>query len=309
MTRMEPIVDCEIRPAGVADVEEIAAAHLDSIRSIGPLYYPADIVNEWGARVNGALYVNAMARGEVFFIAVRELDEEREVVGFSSHRVDEDEHRTAVYVRGHAARLGIGSALFRTAEASAIASGAASLHVDASLAAVRFYKANGFEELGRGEHRLSSGRLMPCVFMRKHLASRQSKIMLLRSAPYFPVPDVEKASTYYRDVLGFQAEYSAGSPAQFAIVSRDGLAIMLRRVADPSALSPNERQGGTWDAFFWVSDVESLHDELRSKGADLAYGLVVRAEYHMKEFAARDPNGYVLGFGQEWPQGSGSSET
>ncbi len=124
--------------------------------------------------------------------------------------------------------------------------------------------------------------------------------MLLRSAPYFPVPDVEKASTYYQNILGFQAEYSAGSPAQFAIVSRDGLAIMLRRVDDPSRLSPNERQGGTWDAFFWVADVESLHDELRSKGADLAYGLVVRAEYQMKEFAARDPNGYVLGFGQEW---------
>ena len=128
--------------------------------------------------------------------------------------------------------------------------------------------------------------------------------MLIRSAPYFPVPDVERAARYYETVLGFQAEYSAGRPAQFAIVSRDGLAIMLRRVSDPTRISPNENQGGTWDAFFWVSDVESLHDELRSKGAQIAYGLVVRDEYGMKEFAARDVDGYVLGFGQDWPERS-----
>ena len=52
------------RPAGLADVHEIAAAHLDSIRSIGPLYYPAQVVSDWGARVTGDLYVNAMASGE-----------------------------------------------------------------------------------------------------------------------------------------------------------------------------------------------------------------------------------------------------
>jgi putative acetyltransferase len=167
---MEPALNCDIRPAGVADVEAIAAAHLDSIRSIGPLYYEPDIVSEWGARVKGDLYVNAMGRGEKFFIAVGEADDQPEVMGFSSHRVDGGEHRTAVYVRGKVSRLGIGSALFRTAEASAIAAGASSIHVDASLAAVDFYKANGFEEVGRGNHRLWSGRSMPCVFMRKHLA-------------------------------------------------------------------------------------------------------------------------------------------
>ena len=73
----------------------------------------------------------------------------------------------AVYVRGRAARFGIGSALLRSAEDSAMGAGASSIHIDASLAAVEFYKANGFEEIGRGEHRLWSGRAMACVFMRK----------------------------------------------------------------------------------------------------------------------------------------------
>jgi putative acetyltransferase len=159
-----------IRRAGLGDVDEIAAAHLDSIRSIGPLHYEAAIVSDWGARLKGDLYVNAMARGEVFWIALGELGREPEILGFSSHRIDGREHRTAVYVRGKAARLGIGSALFRSAEAAAITAGATSIQVDASLAAVEFYRKNGFDEVHPGEHRLWSGRSMACVFMRKNLA-------------------------------------------------------------------------------------------------------------------------------------------
>ncbi|HEX5073156.1 MAG TPA: VOC family protein [Gemmatimonadaceae bacterium] len=121
---------------------------------------------------------------------------------------------------------------------------------------------------------------------------------LTRSAPYFPVADVTRAAAHYQSVFGFDMEYSAGSPAEFAIVTRDGFSIMLRRVADAGAISPNERQGGTWDVFFWVSDVRTLHAELAAKGADVVYGPVLQAAYHMEEFAVRDADGYVLGFGQ-----------
>jgi catechol 2,3-dioxygenase-like lactoylglutathione lyase family enzyme len=123
---------------------------------------------------------------------------------------------------------------------------------------------------------------------------------LLRSAAYFPVGDVGAATKYYETVLGFRCDYSAGAPAQFAIVSRDGLSLMFRRVDDPGRISPNERQGGTWDTFFWVDAAEALCEEFSSRGAEIVYGPVIQAEYHMKEFAVRDPYGYVLGFGQEW---------
>jgi putative acetyltransferase len=162
------------RRAQSSDADDIAAAHLDSIRSIGPPFYSPDVVNDWAAGLTADLYVNAMRRGEVFFIAEAEIGGECVVLGFSSHRVDDVQHGTSVYVRGAATRQGIGTALFRLAEADAIASGADSLHVNASLAAVEFYKANGFEEIGRGEHRLRSGRAMACVFMRKVLATGSS---------------------------------------------------------------------------------------------------------------------------------------
>lgn len=121
---------------------------------------------------------------------------------------------------------------------------------------------------------------------------------LLRSAPYFPVADVTSSAAYYERVLGFRSEYSAGDPPEFAIASRDGLSIMLRRVQAPERIVPNEIQGGTWDAFFWVRDARALHAELADNGAVVVYGPMVQQAYHMLEFAVRDPDGHVLGFGE-----------
>ena len=127
-----------------------------------------------------------------------------------------------------------------------------------------------------------------------------AQAQIMRGAPYFPVPDVSSIGDYYRDVLGFRCEDSAGDPPEFAIYSRNGFAVMFRRVKDPGLIRPNEMQGGTWDVFFWVSDVEALFGELTLSGADVVYPPVIQP-YAMKEFAVRDPNGYVLGFGQSWP--------
>ena len=121
---------------------------------------------------------------------------------------------------------------------------------------------------------------------------------LLRSAPYFPVANLALSMEHYERILGFQREYVGGSPADFAIMSRDGLSIMLRAVSTPERISPNEKQGGTWDVFFWVRDARALHAELRARGANPVYGPIVQAAYRMEEFAARDSDGYVLGFGQ-----------
>ncbi|MEX2088496.1 MAG: hypothetical protein WEB62_01950 [Bacteroidota bacterium] len=42
----------------------------------------------------------------------------------------------------------------------------------------------------------------------------------------------------------------------------------------------------------------ALHSELSAKGADVVYGPIVQEAYHMLEFAVRDRDGYILGFGQ-----------
>jgi len=59
--------------------------------------------------------------------------------------------------------------LFDAAEAEAKMQGAGEIHVDASLAAVGFYKAKGFEEIACGKHRFKNGALMDCIFTKKVL--------------------------------------------------------------------------------------------------------------------------------------------
>ena len=121
---------------------------------------------------------------------------------------------------------------------------------------------------------------------------------ILRAAAYFPVPDLIASADHYEQVLGFSREYVGGTPPEFAILSRDGFPIMLKLVPRTTRLSPNEQQGGTWDAFFWVRDVRALHEELAGRGAEIVYGPIVQQAYNMEEFAVRDRDGYVLGFGQ-----------
>jgi GNAT superfamily N-acetyltransferase len=159
----------ETRQANPADAEAILAAHLDSINSIGPHFYSPELVESWSAGLTPDVYVNAMEGREVFFIAVGPINGESAVLGFASHRVDDEQDGASVYVRGIASRCGIGTKLLRLAEEDARAHGAKSINIQASLAGVAFYRANGFEELGRGEALLMTGRSMPCVFMRKLL--------------------------------------------------------------------------------------------------------------------------------------------
>ena len=120
---------------------------------------------------------------------------------------------------------------------------------------------------------------------------------LVRAAPYLLVPDVAATAAHYQDILGFELEYLAGDPPEFAIYARDGLPIMFRRAPDRDRITPVERQGGTWDVFYWVEGLDALRADLVKRGAKLAYDLTLQ-QYGMRELAVRDLDGHVLGFGE-----------
>jgi steroid delta-isomerase-like uncharacterized protein len=167
---MGPITEFETRRANTSDAYDMALAHRDSIRSMGPAFYPPQTVDDWEEAVSPQMYVTAMARGEVFFIATGNVDAIPLVLGFASdYGIEGSTHGASVYVRGVAVRRRIGTALFRLAEAHALATGATRIQVEASLAGTAFYTANGFIEVGRGEIHLRSGRPIACVFMVKEL--------------------------------------------------------------------------------------------------------------------------------------------
>lgn len=131
---------------------------------------PDDVVAWWQEAIEGRLYLKAMDGGDVFFIAPRKRRRQAHRPRFASDYCIEGQRQgTSVYVRGRSARQGIGSALLARAEARAVETGATSIEIEESLAGVDFYRANGFIEVGRGETRLTTGRSMECVFMRKNL--------------------------------------------------------------------------------------------------------------------------------------------
>jgi GNAT superfamily N-acetyltransferase len=166
----EPIQDLDFRRAIESDAADIAAAHRDSILHLGSAYYEPEIVKEWAAVVNPGIYVEAMGRGEVFFIATGTVAGHSIVLGFTSDFVIRDTtHGTSAYVRPVAARRRIASGLLGLAEAFGRARGATAIEIEASLGAVEFYKRHGFVETASGDVALPSGFQMPCVFMRKEL--------------------------------------------------------------------------------------------------------------------------------------------
>ena len=78
--------EIQTRRANAQDASAIALAHTDSIRSIGPAFYPPDVVEAWGSGLTPDVYVNAMEGGEAFFIATGTLDGRVAVLGFEFGR-------------------------------------------------------------------------------------------------------------------------------------------------------------------------------------------------------------------------------
>jgi hypothetical protein len=144
--------DVQIRPAQRADAQAIMLAHLDSIRSLGPAFYPSEAVEAWSAGLIPAVHMDAMGGGEAFFIATGMFDGEITVLGFSTHRVEDAHDGASVYVRGRAARRGIGTQ--RHAEDHARAHGAGSLQIrQASLVGGRVLQSQRIRRSWPGSRR------------------------------------------------------------------------------------------------------------------------------------------------------------
>ena len=122
--------------------------------------------------------------------------------------------------------------------------------------------------------------------------------------PQFTVPDLVRTAEYYRDVLGFQiAGYWDGervilvpdTPPLFAIVWRDRVQVFFNR-ADQSDVRTGRAQGA-YEAYFRVTGIDALAEELRARGADIIDGPEDRV-YQQRELVIRDCNDLILCFGE-----------
>ena len=122
--------------------------------------------------------------------------------------------------------------------------------------------------------------------------TRPSAVSLCGAATVLVVQDVLRSVEHYRDALGFHTEFTYGQPTFYAGVERDGVAIHLQ------AASHTERQAGHGAVNVFVTDVDALYEELKSRGARL------RNEpkdypYGMRDFDVNDLDGNQVYFGME----------
>ena len=122
--------------------------------------------------------------------------------------------------------------------------------------------------------------------------TQPSAVSLCGTATVFVVQDVLRSVEHYRDVLGFHTEFTYGQPTFYAGVERDAVIIHLQ------AATETKRQPGQGAVNIFVTDVDALYQELRSRGAqplnepkDYAYG--------MRDFDINDLDGNHLCFGME----------
>jgi catechol 2,3-dioxygenase-like lactoylglutathione lyase family enzyme len=115
------------------------------------------------------------------------------------------------------------------------------------------------------------------------------------AVPQFTVPDVVRTAEYYRDVLGFEIDSYFADPPVFAIVRRGAVQVFFS-LARGSEVHTG-RAPGAYDAYFYVTEVDALADELRGRGAEIIEGPVTRM-YPQRELVVRECNGLVLTFGE-----------
>jgi catechol 2,3-dioxygenase-like lactoylglutathione lyase family enzyme len=116
-----------------------------------------------------------------------------------------------------------------------------------------------------------------------------------RILPCLLVSDMRRALDFYVDVLGFtQTGYDPipSEPVRTE-VRRDGVAIVLFREAIHADFDGPAFSGGL---YMFPESVEKLADELRGK-VQFLWG-PEQTDLGMREFAFRDPDGYLIIFGE-----------
>jgi len=119
-------------------------------------------------------------------------------------------------------------------------------------------------------------------------------------SPFFIVSSLKNSVSFYVNKLGFELRFIGpeGDP-YFAIVGRDQISLMLKKIADDIIPIPNHTRHGwaRWDAFIHTAEPDALFEEYSS--AAVSFHQPLRDdEDGLRGFEITDPDGYVLFFGR-----------
>lgn len=156
-----------IRNAVREEWPAVLAIHYRAIHEIASSDYPEEILNAWGTPISPpdfAKFDAKLERGQIVVVA----EIEGVLVGFGELIPDKNE-LLAVYVNPDYIRRGVGTAILHELERLAREKQLSFLQMAASLTAVPFYEAHGYNSIKRDVHILQTGVQMDCVRMKKEL--------------------------------------------------------------------------------------------------------------------------------------------
>ena len=151
----------KVRDVTPADAEAVRTVHYASIIGLGPDAYEQRQVEAWASGCGSADYETAIKADVLSYVVA---DRDGVVVGFGSlkwealdgYEADVGAEVTAVYVLPSVAREGVGTEIYAELERQAREEGVTVLGLSASLPAVPFYEAHGYDRVSEYDHEFSS---------------------------------------------------------------------------------------------------------------------------------------------------------
>lgn len=110
-------------------------------------------------------------------------------------------------------------------------------------------------------------------------------------AAILAVKQISKSQEFYTK-LGFQVQFEWNEPVDYVVLTRGGVSIHLSKRMDDN--QPSQQHAAL---YIFVEDVDQVYHEFVEKDISIQTPLSNR-EYKMRDFDIKDPDGYILTFGQ-----------
>jgi len=112
-----------------------------------------------------------------------------------------------------------------------------------------------------------------------------------RIAVMIPVKDMDRACSFYMNVLGFEKVFENGNPVGFMILRRENGELHLSLQKEHKAATFNI-------AHMLVENVDALHTICKQSGMRIIKGLQDK-DYGLRAFVFEDPDGNRIDVGQK----------
>jgi catechol 2,3-dioxygenase-like lactoylglutathione lyase family enzyme len=112
------------------------------------------------------------------------------------------------------------------------------------------------------------------------------------------VPDLDRSTAYFRDVLGFRVLWEDAT--EWRLVQRDSVRVMLGHC--PNDMPPSDLGSHNWFGYMEVDDINALHAEITARGATCSEP--ANRPYGMREVVVTTADGHRTVFGQEMTDSS-----